>query len=408
MQTLQAAIDSPYLDTLISLVLIYALLSVFVSILLEGWNKRIKERGVFLQRMVYRLLDDPLNLNFGYLIYQHPIINKMRKDGNSYPHYIPAEGFANALIDTLAEQAVVMRYVDGPDGVLVKQADGQDLPLSERLQRGVQRLNDSEFKRLMLNFLDRNTTATSGQEALAPQLDMDKLKKELGRWFDDFMDRATGEYKNGQRGKLRLIGLLVALLLNVDSLHLVRVLLNDRNLRDRMVQRAEAVDQTVSQRKDTTEAGLRKAVLQRLSEMDTTHVKGVRNDSLLLRSLALVLSDNSAAREREQADSLLAVLDQWQLPIGWSCTEAPLSWMGRSWCACDSVRPPPHPDRLLRYFTARNERSLKQFFLWLLGILITGWSLSLGAPFWFETLSKLINIRRSGLKPLTTDERTTK
>ncbi|MBP9081204.1 MAG: hypothetical protein KBF80_13235 [Flavobacteriales bacterium] len=67
----QGVFNSPYLDTIIALVLVYALLSILVSILLEAWNKRTKERGVFLQRVVYRLLDDPLNRNFGYLIY-HP------------------------------------------------------------------------------------------------------------------------------------------------------------------------------------------------------------------------------------------------------------------------------------------------------------------------------------------------
>lgn len=102
-----AMLDNPYVDTIISLVLVYALLSILVSILLESWNRRVKERGVFLQKVIFRLLDDPLNKNYGYLIYQHPIINKMRRDEHSYPHYIPSEGFANALIDTLRSCTVL-------------------------------------------------------------------------------------------------------------------------------------------------------------------------------------------------------------------------------------------------------------------------------------------------------------
>lgn len=42
----QGIFNSPYLDTIISLVLVFALLSILVSILLESWNKRTKERGV--------------------------------------------------------------------------------------------------------------------------------------------------------------------------------------------------------------------------------------------------------------------------------------------------------------------------------------------------------------------------
>jgi hypothetical protein len=44
--------------------------------------------------------------------------------------------------------------------------------------------------------------------------------------------------------------------------------------------------------------------------------------------------------------------------------------------------------------------SFGKFFLKIPGWLITAIATSLGAPFWFDLLSKLINIRRSGLKPI--------
>jgi len=402
-----AAIDNPYFDAIISLVMVYAFLSILVSVLLEAWNKRTKERGVFLQKVIFRLLDDPLNRNYGYAIYQHPIINKMRKDGDSYPHYIPAEGFANALIDTLAEQALTVHYIDGPDNTYTKDERGRQTPLAERLQEGVRLMNDSEFKRLLTNFIDRNKVAlnTVPSEAEKLRLDLDKLKLELGHWYDDFMDRSTGEFKNNQRGKLQLLGLAVAVMLNVDSLHLARVFLLDKDLRDRMVERAEATSDAIVASKDTSEAALRVAVLRKLTALDTGKVKRTQADTVLMRALAVVFDDSTVVREKQQSDSLLAVLDQWQLPMGWSCTEAPLSWVQKEWCACESVPPTPRKEILLKYFTARNERSLKQAVLWFFGVLITGFSLSLGAPFWFDALVKLINIRRSGLKPKTTDQR---
>jgi hypothetical protein len=398
----KAMIDNPYLDTIISLVLVYALLSILVSVLLEAWNKRIKMRGVFLQKVIFRLLDDPLNKNYGYLIYQHPILNKMRKDGNSYPHYVAAEGFTNALIDTLADQAVSIRYVEGPDGSYVKERNGQDEPLTKRLEKGVHTMADSEFKRLLTNFMDRSKV-DDGSKPGTLRLDLDKLKVEMGRWFDDYMDRASGEYKNDQRSKLRFIGLLVAVVLNVDSLHLTKVFLMDKDLRDRMVERAEGVSDALERSTDTTEVGLRRAVLRTLTQLDTTEYVQLRNDSLLVKSLAVLFDDSAVVRERQQSDSVLAVLDQWQLPIGWSRDEAPVSWVVGT--ANDSIAAPPIRKSLTSYFEQRNRGSVMHGFLWFFGILITGWSLSLGAPFWFETLVKLINIRRSGAKPKTTDDR---
>jgi hypothetical protein len=43
-------------------------------------------------------------------------------------------------------------------------------------------------------------------------------------------------------------------------------------------------------------------------------------------------------------------------------------------------------------------------FFWakLLGLLLTTFALSLGAPFWFDTLNKIINIRAAGRAPATT------
>jgi len=397
-------LNNPYLDTIISLVLVYALLSTLVSTLLEAWNKRIKERGVFLQKVIFRLLDDPLNRNYGYGIYQHPIINKMRKDGNSYPHYIPAEGFTNALIDTLADQAVTVRYEESPDGTYVARPYGTELTLADRLVAGIGVMKNSEFKRLLLNFIDRNkvTPEPTGGIVAAPYLDLNKLKDELGRWYDDYMDRTTGEYKDRQRPKLLFIGMLVAVLLNVDSLHLTRVFLLDKGLRDRMVERAEGVSDAVLARKDTSEEGLRVAVMKKLMEMDTTQFKHTHSDTILMKSLAVVLDDSTVVKERNHTDSLLYVLDQWQLPIGWSWSEAPLSWNFKTWGKNAPL--PPVKDPLLSYFTARNRGSGMDAFLWLIGVLVTGWSLSMGAPFWFETLVKLVNIRRSGVKPKTTEQ----
>src|SRR5437870_4444360 len=40
----------------------------------------------------------------------------------------------------------------------------------------------------------------------------------------------------------------------------------------------------------------------------------------------------------------------------------------------------------------------------LVGLLLTGLALSLGAPFWFDLLSKLINLRGAGAKPKREDE----
>lgn len=384
-----AALLNPYFDTIIALVLIYALLSVLSSILLEWWNNMVKERGVYLQRAIFRMLDDPLNHNFGYLIYHHPMINGMRRDGNSLPHYLAPEVFSNALVDVVAELATKVRYVQRQDGSFETVRDGYDEPVAMRFAKAVHAMRDSELKRLLENMIGRH----GGRE----NLDIETLKAELQRWFNDHMDRTSGIYKNDQRRKLRLIGFAVALGLNVDSFHLVKVILQDKDLRDRVVEQAEAVaDRYTEQREriltDTTLDTDRLLAVLELAADDTL-------DETDKRMLALESLGAQEQQFKKNADRVVYLARKWQVPMGWSPTVPPLSWKR----GAEKVEIPKefslNEQEVLRSYEVRGRFTCWQVFKWIAGILATAIALSWGAPFWFETLVKLVNIRRSGVKP---------
>lgn len=385
-----AALLNPYIDTIISLVLIYALLSVLASILLEWWNHMVKERGVYLQRAIFRMLDDPLNHNFGYLIYHHPMINGMRRDGNSLPHYLAPEVFSNALVDVVAELATKVRYEQREDGSFNTVRDGYDKPLDHRFVKSVGQLRDSEFKRLLENMIDRH----GGTD----RLNLDQLKAELQRWFNDHMDRTGGIYKNDQRKKLRLIGLVVALGLNVDSFHLVKVLYQDKDLRDRVVAQAEEVVDRYEEQRYQVLADTTLDVDRMLSMLGLS-----ANDSLgdaAKRELALDSLGMQERRFKEDAEQIVYLARKWQLPIGWSPTVPPLSWKQGKDERFTVLKEFALSERqILRSYEVRGRATCWQILKWIVGILTTALALSWGAPFWFEALSKLVNIRRSGLKP---------
>ncbi|MBK9146695.1 MAG: hypothetical protein IPM12_02610 [Flavobacteriales bacterium] len=429
---MEAAFDNPYLDTIISLALVYALLSILVSAFLESWNRRTKERGVFLQRIVNRLLDDPLNKNYGYLIYQHPIINAMRRDGNSYPHYLPAEGFANALIDTLAGEGSELRmapHLDGrdvSDGLRALSAEerarltyrlaaGNATSLSERLTKGVGAMKESEFKRLMTNFIERNSEwrelelqgvagADDRQANRERTINMNALKDELGRWFDGCMERASGEFKNNQSNKLLMLGFAVALLLNVDSLHLAKVFLLDKDLRERMVSEAERVADAYEEMKAALGQDTLRAADYLAAASDHADTLKVRSDLARSQQLFLKAAKADSVFEK-QSEEVLLMVRNWQLPLGWNPGEAPLSWFTGKRLKQVPSEYKPSQRAVLEHFRRRNTWSPWNALKWLIGITITAYSLRLGAPFWFQVLVKLINIRRSGAVPKTMDER---
>jgi hypothetical protein len=76
----------------------------------------------------------------------------------------------------------------------------------------------------------------------------------------------------------------------------------------------------------------------------------------------------------ETIKTLQGQINALQLPIGWS--------MG----ADDQRRPP---------------KSLGEAFMKLVGLSLTAFAVSLGAPFWFDLLNKLVNIRAAGKPPET-------
>ena len=92
---------NPILEISISLILIYALLSILSSILVEWWNHYRKSRGKLLQDAIFQLLDDPYNLSYGDLLMNHFLIKNLRNPHNRRPaQYISSNLFAEALIDS--------------------------------------------------------------------------------------------------------------------------------------------------------------------------------------------------------------------------------------------------------------------------------------------------------------------
>ncbi|HEY1046542.1 MAG TPA: hypothetical protein VGF79_08890 [Bacteroidia bacterium] len=388
-------ISSPYLDTIISLALIYALLSVLVSILLEIWNQHTKARGKTLQDSIFKLINDPLNHNFGYLIYQHPIINRMRKDENSYPAYISADNFCNALIDVLSAKSVQSSY-ELKDGQYV-QTIVKPSTIEERLTMGVAGLNPSEFRDLIQNFIDRNT--------LNGVLNLKELKTEMGTWYDDYMDRIGGQYKNNNRPKMIGLGLLVAAVLNVDTIHLTKVLFLDQELRNRMVTEAQKVSADYENTEGNSEVKIDAAlngIKRQIDQIVNDSAKEKKNENLS-KSFDSVLSIlgkhqlDSANKMRK--DLVFRAMSRWEIPIGYNRDDAPISWFRDKGSSLYDYKNTAQENVMIEYFESRNKFTIWRAFKWLIGIIISGIALGYGAPFWFETLGKLINIRSAGQKP---------
>jgi len=407
------------LDLLISMALIYALLSLLVSILLEWWNHFRKTRALQLKANIFKLLNDSINLQFGELFYNHYLISGIHnKRTNSPPQYISSKLFAEVLIDVISHRnkhnhPVQLIGLSLNQGKQYK-IEEKSVPPSaiELFKNGLDQLKPSPFTDTLHSFV------------LKSEGDFEKLKASLASWFDDYMDRASGWYKSLQQKKLYFFGFLVAIALNVDSLHLVKMIGLDDTLRNNLVQAAGQITDDYNMLSDSAKLrtdsleGIVKDIFPKISLRDNDkkltvdslmNLLGKRTDSTSraqYKKLDTLFKADSTTREYQQrAERILSIATSLNIPIGWDKSAAPLSWKRKSTSLAQ------HPkkirvekqNQLIDYLDQRNQWGFWNGAKYLIGILISGFSLSFGAPFWFDTLMKLVNIRRAGKKPEATN-----
>jgi len=436
------------LDICLSLMVVYALFSILVSVVNEWFSHFFDRRSKLLREAITKIIDDKFNLNYAELFFNHYSIQAITRYrfsmGSRFlqvfgakvqptekgPQYISSQTFADVLIDLIANQHLHQQSAlpeKDEKGFAKLDAEGKKifvltspestLPLHERFQASLKNLHPSPFTDILKGFSDKAGA------------DQEKLKRLIAEWFDTYMERVSGWYKNKQRSKVLVIGFIVAIGLNIDSLHLLKVIAMDDTLRANLVATGEQIAKEYAATNDsirqTTAAQLRffqKADSVMKSAPNTTTAqssavtpaqKDVPKEIKELEKL-LIRADSASKKYRDQKDEILGIAADLSLPIGWNREMAPWSWCkrevgGNSQTSTETDRHTKNywqeggmtgHQGLLAYEQERNAgTSFWVILKYVLGILITAVSLSFGAPFWFDVLARVVNIRRSGTKP---------
>jgi len=168
--------------------------------------------------------------------------------------------------------------------------------------------------------------------------DRDKFRGSLEHWYDDTMDRVSGWYKRYVQRIILVITIMLVACLNVDTINIAQVLW----------------------RLPTERAAVAAAAARQAG------------------------SGNGAG---ENADEVVRKISALKLPLGW--TPSHITTVSRAGAKTVVVSTDPQ----------HVPRSLGSWLIKLLGLLITVLALSLGAPFWFDALTKLGSLRQAGPKP---------
>jgi len=211
------------------------------------------------------------------------------------------------------------------------------------LQSAVGTISDPQLKQVLQGFLAR------------AKGDLAAFQSQVADWFDNAMDRLSGSYKRRSQLITFILGFVVAVAFNIDSFYVLSRLWARPSL-------AAAISSPAAQALISRAAGSPPTGLDSMGSAESA-------------ASAAISSRSSAASPsiKIDADSLFTTLGT--LPVGWS--------NARSWPTLDQGA----GTFALSYAT------------FVVGLAVTASAAVFGAPFWFDLLQRLIQVRGTGARP---------
>lgn len=231
--------DTRFIEVCIGLVLVFALTGLIVTVVLESYVSALGRRGDNLQLALRSLLaDDPNNggaLNllrrsrpptaFTAALLTHPLLVSQAQGERGEarrPSYLPGDLVVSALLQQLCASHHGGSRPETP--ALFVNA----LTASAANAKGPQPPDD------LVRSLH---TLVQGSES-----DWQAYERRLVAWFDNVAERSGGWFKRWTQVRLFVVGLLVAVMFNINPLIIVERLWDEEPLRRAMVAAAESAN----------------------------------------------------------------------------------------------------------------------------------------------------------------------
>jgi hypothetical protein len=192
--------DSTVLEVAVGLTFCFCSVSLIVSSVSEGISSFLKLRGRYLLGGLKILLNDPAGSGLVLDLYNHARLNPggsgrapALEQLHGLPSYVEPRQFAVALIEVLQAASATP---GAPADLLI----------------AIDRVPEGQLRDVLRNMYRR-----AGADA-------QRFETEVASWFDNAMDRLSGDYKRTMQWCALLVGFVLAVLLNIDALHLFKVL----------------------------------------------------------------------------------------------------------------------------------------------------------------------------------------
>ena len=286
----------------------------------------------------------------------HPLI---AGSSTALPSYVPARDFATALLGVLK--------------------DGSGATGFATVRGAIDKLPDGDLKTILQGFV------SAGAD------DIDKLRARIENWFDDAMERAGGIYKRFTQYVMLGLGLAIAVVFNVDSVHMAQALWNQ-----------PALSQMIADEASTYGSANRTGCTPKPPPEPSSAAPAGTDPKVPAAAApsAATPAGGSAASQTNACgniDAWTKLLGQQQLPIGRGPDADFFNWPPSPTMPGQTAAP------VLPAGKASPDHAPGQT-CWMvttiIGWFITAVAISLGAQFWFGLLTEVAGLRSSGRKPV--------
>ncbi len=424
-------LDSAILEVVIGMVFVYILLSLLVaqinSVIASLWNVRAEQLRKRVEDIIY---DDEMQKR----ILGHPIVSMTRppRDTSISPEKVPASEMETARVNkvkprTLAKATINILgdpFLEMYSVVAQMDSDKEQARLRAAINQLKANLSDQQRSNAALNQLHEVITQLEPEDrhdrrvllrSLGPlqgtlrdyadenrqlllvydgisqvnnvafQRALETVLAGVGtvkeaevaitNWFDNKLAQTSDWYATTMQYFSLFVGLVVALLLNIDSLHIGVTLWNDDALRASVVQAAEVAELSTLFDEDGN-------LITEPQQQAAT--EGEENPTAETDTIEEII------RNYEATQNTLNQLLELRLPIGWTYqtpTSVEQLAIGDS---SVTVYDPMTDERNLYRFLAVTDSGWFGFVIGKFGgLLVTGIATAQGAPFWFDILRRL-------------------
>jgi hypothetical protein len=422
------------LQTIVGTIFIYLILALLVSEIQEQFAALMQFRARNLKKSIQILLKNEKSLTES--LYKHSKIaslsqytNQLLTRRSAGASYIPKEVFAQALLDVLLTRKLKPAFTE---------FDILDLELfSEKINN----FDIDEATKQLLKELIRLTTIKN------PKATFEDFKKELENLFDQAQERTSGVYKRNAKGVSLMIGLIIAVISNADTFNIVSKLSkNTNNISSTIASRLTEKQQELQCSSDLNEQEYEKCVkdlapqlkgffdninaevffplgwdfAKRLSQEELD--KKIKNKDLLMSKLEGTIQCFKNTQQDEDKEDcfeqFLVNLEDEQLDldnddiqglelqkfnsydVDWNNYQNNLKNYNTSLKANTLLL---KRDKIVKVNNQDYYKSIMDiideqggFGKVGLGWWISAIAISMGAPFWFDLLGKVINVRNTG------------